>query len=365
MRLTNTLRDGIQRGQYPADEPFPSERELCDSSGYSRTTVRRAVQALVDEGLLYRVPRSGTFVVGTSPNRSPQAALGLIVPTLVNPYFAELSQTIEREACAAGYQLLVGQSDYSAPGESGYLLRYADSAIVKGLLIVASSEEPPLAAYEYVARKGLPLIFPLRGAHGVEADLVTADHVAGARQMVHRLIELGHKRIAFIGGVYPRPSRHLEGYRLALCDAGLPVLSELVVSVENGADTSADEVGWQGVHELLRRAVPCTAIFARNDYTALGVLRALHDAGLRVPDDVSVVSFDNTQLSPHLQPPLTTVDPTPAEIGRLAVSFLLDRIERRYSGPKRTVIVQPSIVMRDSCVPASGEPRVLRARTAV
>ncbi len=111
----------------------------------------------------------------------------------------------------------------------------------------------------------------------------------------------------------------------------------------------AEEAGLSGVRWLLEHEVPFSAIFARNDLTASGVLRGLYEANLRIPDDVSVVGFDSTKLSAHFQPPLTTVDHTLQEIGRQAVHLLLDRIEGRYDGPVRRVTIEPRLVIRESC----------------
>lgn len=125
----------------------------------------------------------------------------------------------------------------------------------------------------------------------------------------------------------------------------------MIVAIDRPPETRADELGYCGLRELVDRGAAFSAIFARTDLTAVGVLRGLREAGLRVPEDVSLVGFDNTALAAHLQPPLTTVDHTVTEIGRLAVAFLLDRAEGRYTGPTRQVIIQPQLVLRESCAP--------------
>ncbi|MGI8689530.1 MAG: GntR family transcriptional regulator [Thermomicrobiales bacterium] len=349
-RLAASLRAWVRSGEHSPGHLFPSERELAERFAVSRTTVRRAVKMLVDERLLYRVPGSGTFVGQPAAKESP-ATLGLVVPSLANPYYGELSEAIEGAANARGYQLLVGQSQYTSADEARYLLRYAESPDVKGVLVTPSGEDPALAAYRYLMERETPFIFTGRVAPAVDADAVTADLARGARELVRYLIELGHRRIAYIGASRPRPDLNLEGYRLALRDAGIPEDPSLIPAL----DADNESVGRLGVRALREQGTAFTAIFARIDMTAATVLQALRAAGLRVPEDVSLVGFDNTHLSAHLQPPLTTVDTSLQELGRLAVALLLDRVEGRYVGPPRHLLLRPQIIPRASSARWSGD----------
>lgn len=351
--LASLLRTAIEQGIYSAGQPIPSERELTKNHGLSRTTVRRAIQLLVDEGILYRLPGSGTYVGRPQPRvleLAPEhATLGLILPTLANPYFGELATVIERESTRAGYQLLLGQSDLTGRSEAPYLARYAENAAVKGVITISTGMDIPAESYAQLGRAGKPFLFVVRHDETVGADAVSTDHVGGARALMQHLIGLGHRRIAYIGDARSRSPRHRQGYLEALHDAGLPEEPQLQVRLDA---ENFEQVGEQGVRQLLDREVPFTAIFAQIDSIAVGVLRALRAAGTRVPDDVSVVGFDNIPIAEHLHPPLTTVDHTVHEIGRLAVLLLQDRMSGRYDGPARRVIIQPRLVVRASTGPA-------------
>lgn len=350
--LVTTLRAAVKQGVYVAGQLIPSERELCSREGLSRTTVRRAIQLLVDEGVLYRVPGSGTYVGRAAPLtvESPQehATIGLILPTLTNPYFGELVAAIERESTHAGYQLLLGQSNLTGHSVAPYLARYAENPAVKGVIAVSTGEEIPVPSYEQLVQSGKPFLFVVRGAETVVADSVSTDHVGGARELVRYLVSLGHRQIAFIGNAHTHAARHYQGYLAGLREAGLPEDPELIVQVDG---EHLEQLGGEGVRILLERKVPFTAIFAQIDLIAIDVLRTLHTAGIRVPEDVSVVGFDNIPSAEHCQPPLTTVDHTVSEIGRLAVLLLQDRMSSRYDGPARRVIIQPRVVIRASCAP--------------
>jgi DNA-binding LacI/PurR family transcriptional regulator len=348
--LVTALRAAVEQGVYVAGQPIPSERELSISKRLSRTTVRRAIQQLVAEGVLYRVPGSGTYVgrpvsLTTEPPLE-HATIGLILPTLANSYFGELATAIERATAHAGYQLLLGQSDLTGRSVAPYLARYAENPAVKGVIAVSTWEELPIASYEQLARVGKPCLCVVQHAETLGADSVATDHVGGARELMRYLISLGHRRIAFVGDARAHAARHYLGYLAGLREAGLPEAPELQVLTDFD---SLERIGEEGVRLLLERDVPFTAIFAQVDQIAIGVLRALRAAGVRIPEDVSVVGFDNIPSAEHLQPPLTTVDHTVPEIGRLAVLLLQDRMVGRYDGPARRVIIQPRLVVRGSC----------------
>lgn len=344
-QLATALRTAIAQGIYSDGQLIPSERELASSQGLSRTTVRRAIELLVNEGVLYRVPGAGTYVGRLHESASEHATLGLILPSLANPYFGELATAIERESTRTGYQLLLGQSNLISRSEVPYLARYAENTAVKGVITISSGHEIPGESYEQLARLGKPFLFVVRHAETVMADSVATDHVGGARELMQYLIGLGHRRIAYIGEPDVRLSRHYQGYLEALQAAGLPADPQLQVAAALG---DFEQGGEAGTRELLARGVPFTAIFAQIDIVAIGVLRALRAAGLRVPADVSLVGFDNIPSAAHLDPPLTSVDHTVSEIGRLAVLLLQDRISGRYDGPTRRVIIQPRLVLRAS-----------------
>jgi DNA-binding LacI/PurR family transcriptional regulator len=348
--LAAALRAEIEHGVYAEGQLIPSERALCSSKGVSRTTVRRAIQRLVDEGMLYRVPGSGTYVGrATSLTTGPQhATVGLILPTLANPYFGELATAIEREGRRVGYQLLLGQSDLTGHSVVPYLAHYAENPAVKGAIVVSTWEDLPVASYNQLMRVGKPFLFVVQHSETVGADSVATDHVGGARELMRYLIGLGHRQIAFVGEGRARIARHYQGYLEGLREGGLSADTRLQARVD--ADNLV-QIGELGTQQLLDRGVPFTAIFAQIDQIAIGVLRALRAAGKRVPDDVSVVGFDNIPIAEHLHPPLTTVDHTVSEIGRLAVLLLQDRMLSRYNGPARRVIIQPRLIIRASCGP--------------
>lgn len=347
-KLANKLQKEIQAGTYIPGAKLPSERELSDTYNLARNTVRRAIEILAEEGIVHRRAGAGTFVGEVNRIQSLNSSLGLIVPTMANPYYGEFLNAVENFANKRGYQILVGQSDYTYAKETEYLRRYADEYGVEGVLVVPNIDEVGVGAYQYLVQQNKPFVFAGRWPEQVEADAVSSDYRRGAKQIVSYLIGLGHTKIAYIEGHPHFPeSPLLKGYAEALLEANIPEAAERILLV----NAPADQAGSIGVNQLVENNVEFTAVFARNDLTASGVYHGLAHAGLRVPDHVSVVGFDSTMISKHLQPSLTTVDTTLHEIGRQAAMMLFDRIEGIYDGPPRRTLIEPTLIIRDSCIP--------------
>ena len=347
VRLANQLRQSIRSGEYATTQALPSERSLCTTTGFSRTTVRRALQILEREGVVERISGSGTFVHASRLTQTAQPTLGLVVPNFANPYYGLMADAIVQQAKTENYQLLVSRSNYDGDTEAHHLFDYAENAAVKGVLVVPSWQEPPLEAYHRLGKKQIPYVFLSRDQTGIDADLVISDRKTGALDVVRHLIGLGHYEIAYIRGIPPEIDLHYAGYAQALREAEIAEDPRRVVSVPAGHE----DAGREGVRYLIEANVPFTAIFARNDLTAVGVLQELVRREVAVPTSVSLVGFDNIPIAAHLQPPLTTVNTSVHEMGRLAVSLLLDRIEGRYTGPSRQVLIRTQLLLRNSTAP--------------
>jgi DNA-binding LacI/PurR family transcriptional regulator len=283
--------------------------------------------------------------VARSLVRKRSFLIGVMLSDLHNPFFVEVVDGIEQEALAADYHALFNTGGRTAEGESvaiETLLQLRTDG-----LILASSVLP---AREILAAAGTTqVVLVARPSRWSEVDSVTNDDRAGARLAVEHLIELGHRHIAHIDGGNGAGARARKaGYSQAMKSHGLS--SE--TTVVPGAYT--EDGGAAGVARLFGRGRGPTAIFAANDLAAVGALHALEKLGRRVPEDVSLVGYDNTSLAALGHIDLTTIDQPRREIGATAVRLLLDRLDQK-SVRARHLLVQPSLVVRSTTGPPQSD----------
>jgi len=351
--LAQTIRESVATGAYRSGAALPSEREYQDQFGLSRTTVRRAIQLLVDEGLVVRRAGSGTFVTGyRSAALENTPTMSLIIPTFSNPLYTEMIDGIEQDARQRGLRLLTSQSGYSIESESQQLLAMAGDATIRGAIVVPSTVDSATAGALSFVRAGKPLVYLGRWPDGIAADGATANYFTAARAAVDHLIGLGHRDIAYVEGAPHLPGFSLlDGYQSALKAARLPQRRDLVRIV----DLPSEEAGKAAVEAMLAEKVAFTAVFARNDVLASGVVHALRAAGSRIPEDVSVASVNDSLLARAMAPPLSSVNIFPEVLGRLAFRLLHERMERIYDGPPMHILLEPSLISRGSTAAPRGK----------
>jgi LacI family transcriptional regulator len=270
--------------------------------------------------------------------------LGLVVPDVANPFYAPIARGAESVARRAGYHILLCNSEGSLAHEGEYIADMLERR-VDGLLVVPVSDESR-ANLRQLERHGIPYTLIDRTVPGIDADVVQGDSVGGARQLIQHLIALGHTRIAMLAeseSVSTSRDRR-RGYREALEAAGIAPLAELLV------ETTVDlQGGYRGMLGVLGLESRPSAVFAINNLVAAGAVKAIRERGLRVPDDLALVAFDDIEHEAALSPFLTVM-PQPAEsFGTIAAHLLLDRV-LGYAPANRRVVVLPSeIIVRESC----------------
>lgn len=306
-----------------------------------RVETRRRVQRAIEE-LGYRPNLSAR---GLRSGRT--GVIGLSVPELRQNYFAELADEVIRAAESRGLGVLVEQTSGDRQREVDVVTRRRPH-LTDGLLFSPERLGPDDL---HLLSAAHPIVLLGERMFGGPTDHVTMHNSTAAKAAVQHLIERGRRRIAVLGAhpdgqVQVRAADlRLSGYREALDAAGLPHAPELVRAV-------APWFHWNGAEatrELLASGVHFDALFCLNDGLALGALRELAAAGVRVPDDVAVIGFDNIDEARFSVPSLTTVDPGRAEIARIAVDLLVERIgEKGPPRPPRTVRTDFRIVERES-----------------
>jgi len=321
-----------------------SVKDVAARAGVSVGTVSRVINGYADvrPEMRERVERA-MRELAYRPNqlarnfrRQTTQTIGMVVPDITAPFFADLVKQSEAVAREAGWSVLIGNSDNRVELEDEYIARLRDRGI-DGLVLVPSSDEARLAREE--ASRIVVVDQELEGL-----DFVATDHEAGAREAVEHLIALGHRRIACIGGYQTSSRQRLAGYRAVMAPLLEPERIEAYVRIE----PVDDQWGMHAAEQLLDLPEPPTAIFATSDQQAVGVLRACADRDLRVPEDLSVVGFDDIPLARLVQPRLTTIRQQTSVLGRLAISRLLERLDDPWAEPVRRVVPGELLLRRSS-----------------
>jgi len=283
------------------------------------------------------------------------STLGMLIPNSSNPYFAEIVRIIEDRCFGAGYTLILCNTDDEPHRQSVYLQVLAERRI-DGLIVVSTGDDDSLA--RQLNGLKVPTVLLDREIADPHCDLVETAHMQGGLLAVRHLLSLGHRRIACIGGpqgVSPSEQR-IAGWRMALAESGNSTgAADADALLWRGGFTS--QGGYEAMHAILRAGtndIP-SAVFVCNDLMAIGALRAAHESGVRVPDELSIVGFDDIELSAYTSPALTTVAQPKERIGALAVDMLLERVGGRRRDARK-VVLQPELHVRASTARYSGAP---------
>ena len=336
--------------------------DVARRAGVSTTTVSHVVNAtrFVREATRLRVEaavRELGYVpsgVARSLKQNTTLTFGMLLPNNSNPYFAEVLRGLEERCYAAGYNIILGNSNDDAGRQAHYLRVLAEKRI-DGLVLVTSREVGLREAglREVLGELNIPVVLLDREIPGLACDLVEVDHVTGGLIATRHLLELGHRHVACISGpagLSPSSQRR-AGWKQALAEAG--------VAREEGdlarGDFSARS-GYQAMQTLLGRPSRPSAVFVCNDLMAFGALAAAYEAGIPVPGALSIVGYDDIELAAYSSPPLTTVAQPKRQIGALAAELLLARVGGR-GGPPRREVLEPRLKVRSSTAPLrSGRP---------
>ncbi|WP_086821787.1 LacI family DNA-binding transcriptional regulator [Allokutzneria sp. NRRL B-24872] len=266
--------------------------------------------------------------------------LGVMLSDLHNPFFAEVAEGLDAAARAEGFELIINSGGRS-PARERRALNSLLSFRPAGLALLGPVV--PSAAIESAAEQS-PIVLVSRSSRLSTVDTVNDDGEAGSRMAVDHLVSLGHSRIAHLdGGGGSQSALRRRGFQIAMRDHGL--------EPEVFRSEYTDAAGAKAIKEmLLARETPPTAIVAANDYNAVGAISALEEAGLRVPQDVSVIGYDNTSLASMRHVSLTTIDQPRTEMGRLAAEALLQRVREGRAEPVRKLL-HPKLVTRSTTCP--------------
>ncbi|SDT33170.1 transcriptional regulator, LacI family [Paenibacillaceae bacterium GAS479] len=310
---------------------------VINNTGRVSDKTRRRVRQVMEE--LHYVPNSNARSLVLQKTN----ILSLLITDIANPFYTTLARGAEDTAKRLGYRLLFGNSDEDYAKEKDYVEMIL-STRVDGVLF-APAGDGSVAHLRQLEKHRIPFVLLDRDVPGIQADRIIGESREGARRLVEHLLHLGHSRIALINGsedVSTARERH-TGYREALKLNDLPYDEELVLHLNyrEGAEK-------ESLERLLALDKPPTAIFAANNIIALSVIQSLRGFGLSVPEDLSVVCFDDLGLASVLNPFLTVAAQPAYQFGALGMERLVDLIENGDSGGPRTIILPSELIVRSS-----------------
>lgn len=321
----------------------------------SIATVSRTINNVptVDPKLSQRVWKA-VEELGFSPNTQARALvsgrsrlLGLIVSEITNPFFPELIQGFEEIAVESGYEILISSTNYD-PQRMELCIQRMLERKVDGVAVMTFGIEAPLL--DRLADRNIPLVFVDISPQGPLFSSIEVDYFHGMREAVQHLAVLGHRKIGFISGplrLHSAQARH-NAFLRALAEVGLSPKSEWMPEGDHTLEGGIAAMGHiLGAHELP------TAVMTSNDMTAIGVLHALYGTGYRVPDDFSVIGFDDVNFAQFTLPPLTSVQMSSRELARCAVLALRDHLDPQLRPHAPRYKVQTKLTVRKS----TGLPR--------
>jgi LacI family transcriptional regulator len=285
--------------------------------------------------------------------------IGTVLPDVTNPFYPEVIVGAEEIARAAGYSVILCNANEDAEQEQQQL-NTLFSHRVDGVLIACSD---PAISFDRLMRRRFPIVCFDRIPPGFRGDTVTTDNASGGYEATRHLIDLGHRRIAVLAGRagLSTHSARLEGFRKAMSEARLQVPDEYCLT-----GGMVPETGYEAGRKLLSLPNPPTAVFCTNNKLFLGLVRAVNQTGVRCPEEISLVGFDDLAWTENFHPRLTTVAQPTRELGRRAMQLLIERVESEgedFPGPARKVLLKPELRVRESTarVGSSGGRKRLRA----
>jgi LacI family transcriptional regulator len=276
--------------------------------------------------------------------------IGLVVPDLLHPFFAQIAKGISVEVRRKGYSLFISSSDEDPALEREEIAQLLARRV--DVMLVASSQWTVESFRQFEEQK-VPFILLDRQFPGFESNFVGVDDTAVGVLATSHLIEQGCRRIAHIRG--PEISTaigRLNGYKQALASHQIAPLASRVVSIGPSGDHVGDKAGYAAAVKLLALKPRPDGIFCFNDPVALGTMRAIFNTGLRVPEDIAVVGCGNLSYSDFLRVPLTSVDQNSKMIGKIAATQALKMAESKTPVPRKSALVAPQLVVRASSLRA-------------
>lgn len=331
-------------------------KDVASKAGVSVTTVSHVINKtrFVSEELVERVLlameelKYQPNTLARSLRMGETKTIGLIIPDNSNPFFADVSRTVEDIGFERGYSVFLCNSDGLLEKEAAYISMLITKQVDGVVYIPASGSQSHLLS---LTSRGIPVVVVDRDIPDLEADVVLIDNEQGGYEATRYLLGLGHKKIACITGppqLAPSAAR-VKGYQRALQECCLPVRSEYILPGDFRA-----RGGEMAMHGLLKLPDKPTAVFSCNDLMAIGALRILRKHNIKVPQQISIIGFDDIDMASEIVPALTTVAQPAVDLATCAADLLIARLQKGQACVEfKRRVLDARLVIRDSCAPVN------------
>jgi GntR family transcriptional regulator of arabinose operon len=346
-KLRDYIIETITSGKINVGEKIYSENDLAETFEISRSTVRQAIGELVNEGWLYRVQGKGTFVNRQPGQKSDKAKSIAVLTTYLNDYiFPSIIRGIDSVLSVNSYSMILSCTDNQYQKERLCLENLLNQNI-SGLIVEPTKSalpNPNIDLYKKFADQGIPVLFMHGNYRELEYSYIVEDDTEAGYLATKHLIDLGHEKI---GGIFKiddiQGHYRFSGFQKAQTEAQFQIFDSLVMWFEtNDLDSKFEKTN----HQLENLLSQCSALVCYNDQIAVKVMDIIRDKGLKVPEDISLVSFDDSQLALAAEAKLTTVAHPKEALGLEAAKAIIDMIERKQD--YYDLKFKPELVVRNS-----------------
>lgn len=347
--IVNWIKSEMKKGSLRPGDKMESEHQLCDRFQVSRQTVRHAISILEKEGIVERRRGSGTYIRLSLKveEKEKKTMLVAVMTTYTDEYiFSAIIKGIEQELSKAGYGMQVSFTNNTVEKERFILKRILEQGMVDGLIAEPTKSglpNPNLDIYRKIMEKGIPVLFINSHYNGLEAPYVSLDDKLAGKMITNHLLLCGHRKI---GAIFKADDgqghQRYAGYIEALMESDIRINSKSVVWIDT------DEVSnmWEDASRILRRLKGCTACVCYNDEIASAFVAICLEQRIKVPEHISVISIDDSNLANYCEVPLTSAKNPAYDLGKIAANHMVEMING-HSVPMATKL-NPEIVNRNS-----------------
>ncbi|GAX89648.1 LacI family DNA-binding transcriptional regulator [Effusibacillus lacus] len=324
----------------------PTIYDVAKGAGVSIATVSKVINNLhvgkKSKEKVLKVMKELNYkpsVLASALAGKPTSTIGFLLPDLANPFVAEMARRVEDRAHERGFNLVICSTDFDSEKEALYVSLLRQKS-VDGFILAGSFKN--VEVIKELLEEHVPVVLLTESYPSLSVSSVKVDDFIGGYEVASHLISLGHEKIAVIAEDANSSQERIRGYKQALQDKGLAIYEDMIVTSDSSSEDAERVAG-----ELLDASDPPTAIFAANDKLAICVLHAARERKLSIPDDLSVVGFDNSVLSKSTDPSLTTVGQPIQDMCSQVVDFLIEEIEGK-STTKQRLVMLPQLIIRKS-----------------